>query len=405
MKILVINCGSSSIKFKLFDMDGEGCLASGLIDRVGERRSRTTIDVGGVCATRSEPILDYEHGVRTALELLTTVGSPPALGAAEEVHAVGHRVVHGGESFCESALVDDAVLAAIDRCCELAPLHNPANLAGLRAAMTILADRPHVAVFDTAFFQTMPPAAYMYPLPYEWYTDHQVRRYGFHGTSHRYVAARAAELLEKPTPSLITVHLGNGCSAACIRAGVAIDQTMGLTPLEGLPMGTRCGDIDPAIVFYMLRRGSSLEEVRTALERNSGLLGLSGVSRDLRDIEEAAEQGNFRAQLAIDVFAHRARRYIGAFLTELPHCDAIVFTGGIGENSIAMRRRVLEGLRPMGVSLDPQRNEQRFSQPFCITRPLSRIAAWVIPTNEELMIARDTVQVAAAPVTATQRAN
>ncbi|MEP0847459.1 MAG: acetate kinase [Phycisphaerae bacterium] len=392
MKILVINCGSSSIKFKLFDMARDAQLASGLIERVGERHSRSVVNVNGHSHTSDEPIADYDQGVREILRSLTTIGDPPPLQSTDEVGGVGHRVVHGGETFCESAVVDAEVLAAIEKCCELAPLHNPANLAGLRAAAAALPGCPHVAVFDTAYFQTMPPAAYLYPVPHEWYVERRIRRYGFHGTSHRYVALRAAELLGKPTPNLITLHLGNGCSAACIRAGVAIDQSMGLTPLEGLMMGTRSGDIDPAIIFHLERSGVPLEEIRTTLEKRSGLLGLSGVSRDLRDVERAAEQGSVRARLALDVFAHRARKYIGAFLSELPQCDAIVLTGGIGENSVMMRRMILEGLTVLGVSLDPQRNDRRGPEPFCITRAQSRVSAWVIPTNEELLIARDTAE-------------
>lgn len=395
MKILVIACSSASIRFTLFDMQGEQRLASGLIERLGERRSRAAIDVRGTVLDRHEPIPGHSQGLHMALTLLTSVGHPPALRDTQEIDAVGHHVPHGGEEFCESVLVDEQVLAAIDRCCELAPLHNPASLAGIRAARAALPDRPHVAVFDTAFFQTLPPAAYLYAVPYEWYTAHKVRRFGFHGTSHRFVAGRAAELLGKPTPNLITLHLDNACSAACIRAGVAIDQSAGMTPLEGLSAGTRCGDIDPAIIFHVARRGLTCEQIRHALERQSGLLGLSGVSCDLRDVAQAAEQGSVRARLAIEVFAHRVRKYVGAFLAELSHCDAIIFTGTIGQNSTQVRRMVLEGLAPLGVSLDPQRNERRSPDPFCITRPLSRIAAWVIPTDEELMIARDTARFAA----------
>jgi acetate kinase len=249
-----------------------------------------------------------------------------------------------------------------------------------------------VAVFDTAFFQTMPQAAFHYAVPFEWYSERRVRRYGFHGTSHRYVAMRAAELLGRAAPHLITLHLGNGCSMACIREGKAIDQTMGLTPLEGLVMGTRSGDIDPAIIFFMTRGGMSPQDVHRALEKQSGLLGLSGLSRDLRDVQEAAERGHERAALAIDVFAHRAKKYVGAFLAELGECDAVVFAGGIGENAAFMRARILSGLAPLGIDLDASRNEQRAKEPFRISTDASRTAIWVIPTDEELMIARDTMR-------------
>jgi len=392
MHILVINCGSSSIKYKLYDMARQAELATGLIERIGESESHTTHKVNGQTVERSDRIGDYERGVAQIMELLTTCGSPPPLKDPQDVSGVGHRVVHGGEDFADSVVVDDSVLAAIKRCCELAPLHNPANLAGLQATMHTLPGKPQVAVFDTAFFQTMPPASYHYAVPYEWYEQKKIRRYGFHGTSHKYVAARAAELLGNNKPNLITMHLGNGGSMSCIKGGIAVDQTMGLTPLEGLVMGTRSGDIDPAIIFHMAREGMELADVRTGLEKKSGLLGLSGVSRDMRDVEKAAEEGNERAALALGVFAHRVRKYVGAFLVELGTCDALVFTGGIGENAVDMRARILDGLGPLGIELDARKNDHRSGEPFCITTDSSRTATWVIPTNEELMIARDTTR-------------
>ncbi len=392
MKILVINCGSSSIKYKLYDMAREAELAAGLIERIGEAQSNTTHSVNGKKFERSDRIGDYEAGIGQIMELLTAFGAPPPIKDPTDIRAVGHRVVHGGDDFADSVVVDDKVTAAIERCCELAPLHNPANLAGLQATMKILPGKPQIAVFDTAYFQTMPPAAYLYAVPYEWYTQKRIRRYGFHGTSHKYVAARAAELLGKPEPNLITLHLGNGCSMSCIRGGRAIDQTMGLTPLEGLVMGTRSGDIDPAIIFHVARNGMAIDDVRDALEKKSGLLGISGVSRDLRDVMAAADKGNERAALAIDVFAHRVRKYVGAFLAELGVCDAIVFTGGIGENAIDMRAKILDGFAPLGIELHQGKNNRRSAEPFSIATDLSRTAVWVIPTNEELMIARDTVR-------------
>ncbi len=392
MNILVINCGSSSIKYKLYDMAAGSEVATGLIERIGEGESLTTHSVRGSKSEHPERIADYDQGIRKIMTLLTTAGTPPPLADPQSIDGVGHRVVHGGEDFYESVIVNGDVLASIERCCELAPLHNPANLGGIQATMRILPGKPQVAVFDTAFFQTMPPASYLYAVPYEWYETRRIRRYGFHGTSHRYVAMRAAELLDKPHPNLITMHLGNGCSASCIREGKAVDQSMGLTPLEGLVMGTRSGDFDPAIIFHLAREGMKLDDIRNALEKKSGLLGLSGVSRDLRDVREASRNGNRRAALAIDVFAHRARKCIGAFLAELGACDAIVFTGGIGENAVFMREKILSGLAPLGIELDAARNDRRSGEPFVITRDGSRTSVWVIPTNEELMIARDTVQ-------------
>ncbi len=392
MNVLVINCGSSSIKYKLYDMSNEADRARGLIDRIGETQSLIQHQVNGHRVRLCEPIRDYEQGVRRIIELLISQGNPPPLSGPEDLVGVGHRVVHGGEAFRESVVVDNKVLATIEACCDLAPLHNPANLAGLRAAMKLIPNRPHVAVFDTAFFQTMPPEAYVYAIPYEWYRERGIRRYGFHGTSHRYIAGRAAELLGLPNPDLITLHLGNGCSMSCIKDGKAIDQTMGLTPLEGLVMGTRSGDIDPAIIFQLAQRGESYERIRASLEKQSGLLGISGVSRDLRDIHRAAQEGNERAQLAIDVFAHRAKKYLGAFLAELGRCDAVVFAGGIGENAPWMRAKILEGLDSLGVVLDHRRNASPCEGPLEITADKSPITAYVIPTNEELMIARDTIQ-------------
>ncbi|MCK4660465.1 MAG: acetate kinase [Phycisphaerae bacterium] len=392
MKILVINSGSSSIKYKLYDMARQTECATGLIERMGEAQSHITHQCNGVETRLTEPIPDADRGVARLIELLITVGDPAPLSSPDEVAGVGHRVVHGGEAFSESVIVDDKVLATIEECVSLAPLHNPANLAGLIAAMKILPGKPQAAVFDTAYFQTMPPCAYHYALPQEWYEKYRIRRYGFHGTSHRYVAMRAAELLDKPLPNLITLHLGNGCSMSCIRAGHAVDQTMGLTPLEGLVMGTRSGDIDPAIIFHLIRQGLSVEEVRTGLEKKSGLLGVSGVARDLRDVAEAAQAGNSRAALAIDVFAHRARKYVGAFLAELGACDAVVFTGGIGENAAFMREKIISNLSPLGIELDTSLNGHRNKEPFRISAAASRTAIWVIPTNEELMIARDTAR-------------
>jgi len=392
MKILVINCGSSSIKYRLFDMRDQRELASGLVERIGEAMAEVHHICGALKVQASKPIEDYEAGVRCLLRALTRLGDEPPLKSVDEISGIGHRVAHGGEFFKDATVIDEQVIAAIDDLAELAPLHNPVNLAGIRAAMHNIPDRPHVAVFDTVFFQTMPPEAYIYALPYEWYTQKRIRRYGFHGSSHHYVALTAAELLGNATPNLIILHLGNGCSITSVREGKAVDQSMGLTPLEGLVMGTRSGDIDPAIIFHLIRLGMDLDEIHQAMEKQGGLLGLSGISHDLRDINQAARTGNDRAQLAIDVFAHRARKYIGAFLTGLPHCDAIVFTGGIGEKAAFMREKILSGLEPLGIQLDLKRNRQESDEAFCISTDTSPIACWVIPTNEELMIARDTLR-------------
>jgi len=391
VKILVVNCGSSSLKYRLFDMRDSRELACGTIERIGEPVSNISHESAGVKTEFAERISDYEAGVRCLLRLLTDAGAgEPPLRNVEEIEGVGHRVVHGGEEFYDSAIIDDRVLDAIEDCCQLAPLHNPANLAGIRAAMRAIPGRPHVAVFDTAFFQTMPPAAYVYALPYEWYKEKRIRRYGFHGTSHRYVALKAAELLGKPYPNLVTMHLGNGCSCTSIKAGKAIDQSMGLTPLEGLVMGTRSGDFDPAIIFHMMSLGMDVASIQKAVQNQGGLLGISGVSRDLRDVYRAAQEGTPRAALAIDVFAHLARKYLGAFFFELGHCDAIVFTAGIGQYAAFMREKILDGLGPIGIELDLDRNEQKPNGPLLISKDTSKVQIWVIPTNEELMIARDT---------------
>ena len=391
MKILVINCGSSSLKYQLFDMgEKQRVLAKGLIERIGAEQAIINHEGNGKAEKLTEAVRDHRIGVRRMLELLGSAGTPPPLPDPQGLAGVGHRVVHGGEKIADAVVVDDEVLACVEQCCELAPLHNPANLAGLRAMIDLLPGKPQVAVFDTAFLQTMEPTAYIYGLPYEWYQERRIRRYGFHGTSHRFVTQQAAELLGRDNPNLITLHLGNGATATAVRQGKAIDQSMGFTPLEGLVMGTRCGDIDPAIIFYMAHHGMPLEEVKKHLEKKSGLLGVSGVSNDLRDVEEAAEKGDTRAELALNVYAHRVRRYIGAFLVELDPCHAIVFTAGIGENSASMRARILADTAHLGIELDLECNNRRSSEPRCISTASSKVAVWIIPTNEELMIARHT---------------
>jgi len=389
MKVLVINCGSSSIKYRLFDMHDESELAQGAIDRIGNSQAEIHHTARDMKVTVTESVPDYEAGVRCILRLLEA-GEHPIINNAAEIDGVGHRVVHGGEEYYESVPIDSDVLKHINSYAQLAPLHNPANLAGIEAAMHEIPNRPHVAVFDTAFFQTLPKYAYVYALPYEWYTNKHIRRYGFHGTSHRYVSLVAAELLGKSEPNLITLHLGNGSSITCVRNGKAIDHSMGMTPLAGLVMGTRCGDVDPAIIFHLSRLGMDLEDIHEAMENHSGMLGISGLSSDMRDLYQAAREGNERAQLALDVFAYHARKYIGAYLAELGTCDAVIFTGGIGENAPFMRKMILQNLVPLGIEPDLERNNQTPDRPLRISTGTSSTEIWAIPTNEELMIARDT---------------
>ena len=390
-KVLVINCGSSSIKYRLIDMADEKELASGLMERIGQPPAVVKHKTATWKHEGNEDIRDYDTGISRIVQLLADPHAPVLKGASELL-GVGHRVVHGGEAFQDSTIVDDGVCKGIEETIPLAPLHNPANLAGIQAAQRAFPAIPQVAVFDTAFFQTLPPQAYLYAVPYDWYEQWRIRRYGFHGTSHRYVSGRAAQILSKPQANLITLHLGNGCSMACIKNGKAIDTTMGLTPLEGLVMGSRSGDIDPAIVFHLAERGLlNYQQIRDALEKKSGLIGISGVSRDMRDIGSAAAAGNERAALAIRVFAHRARKYVGAFLAELGRCDGIVFTGGIGENDTGMRQMILEGLEPLGISLDMAVNRTAHGETR-ISSADSKVAVLVVPTNEELMIARDTLR-------------
>jgi acetate kinase len=398
MKILVINCGSSSIKYRLFVIDESGHnaeLAKGLLERVGTNEAQVTHQNDSKKFAYVKPIGDYNKGIAEIAEHLRAHHL-----ISDDLSGVGHRVVHGAEEFTESVVINQAVLEQIDRCCQLAPLHNPANLAGIKACQEIFPNIPEIAVFDTAFHQTLTPEAFLYALPYEWYEKYRVRRYGFHGTSHRYVAERAAEFLHKPLDkcNFITMHLGNGCSMAAIRQGKVIDTSMGLTPLEGLVMGSRCGDIDTAIVFHMLSAGGlTVDQVRDSLEKKSGLVGISGVSRDLRDVCEAADKGNERAKLAMQIFARRVRKYIGAYMVEIGRCDALILTGGIGENAWQMREMILSDLDHLNITFDREKNRNLHltSAGAAIDTRQSGIAALVIPTNEELAIAHDTCKLVA----------
>jgi len=392
MKILVVNCGSSSIKYQLLEMATEEVLAQGLLERVGLPEGILTHKQGKEQKQVRRAVRNHEAGMQLIVETLTSGPDSPIRNVAE-ISAVGHRVVHGGEDFVQSVLVTDPVIRVIERNQDLAPLHNPPNLTGLRAAMKLLPGVPNVAVFDTAFHQTVPEHAYTYALPHEFYTKHRIRRYGFHGTSHRYVALQAAKLLGKPPQkaNLITVHLGNGCSMTAVREGKSVDTSMGMTPLEGLVMGTRSGDIDPAIPFFLASKlGVDLTAIDGTLNKKSGLLGVSGVSSDMREIIAAADQGNARATLALRIFAYRVKKYIGAYAAALGQLDAVVFTGGIGENCVPVRAMSCENLGTLGIEIDQEKNRSVAGTDADISTASSRVRVLVVRTNEELMIARDT---------------
>ena len=398
MKILVINCGSSSLKYQLIDMETEDVMAKGLVERIGIEGSRIKHEtIGKEKKTIETPMQDHKRALELVMESLTNE-EYGAIKSLDEIDAVGHRVVHGGEDFAKSVIIDDKVLKGIEDNVEIAPLHNPPNIMGIKACQRLLPDVKQVAVFDTAFHQTMPEESYIYALPYEYYEKYKIRRFGFHGTSHKYITNKAAEMLEKDVyeVNLITCHLGNGSSICAVENGKSIDTSMGFTPLEGLAMGTRCGDLDPAILpFIMDKENLSTEEINTLINKKSGVLGISGVSSDFRDIEEARDQGNKRAKLALDIFEKRVRGYIGSYMTELDHVDAIVFTAGVGENSVEMRESIVAGLKSLGIKLDTERNNVR-GEDRLISSDDSSIKVFVIPTNEELMIARDTKELVEA---------
>ena len=386
--ILVLNCGSSSVKFTLFDIGLENEVADGSVERIGESESVLKFSWGTDSIAELVKAADHTEALMGIRDILLD----PERGSSGTVVAVGHRVVHGGEAFFQSTLITPEVEKTIEEFFSLAPLHNPPNLDGIKAAEQFFPDVPHVAVFDTAFHQSMSEHAYLYALPYVLYAEEHIRKYGFHGTSHRYVSGRAAEILGREEGFTgVTCHLGNGCSLTAVKDGRSVDTSMGLTPLEGMVMGTRSGDIDPAIIFHLAEsRGMELAEINQLLQRKSGLLGVSGVSNDLREIMEAAAAGDHRAELAIDIYAYRVRKYIGSYLAALGGADAIVFTGGVGENGIDMRRRILQGLDRLGMVFDAERNEACQGREGDISAPNSPIKLLVIPTNEELLIARDT---------------
>ncbi len=387
-KIIAINAGSSSLKFQLFEMPSEEVITKGLIERIGLNDSVFTITVNGEKVQEVQDIPNHDIAVSLLLDKLTSTGIIKSL---DEINGVGHRVVHGGELFADSAAITDEVLEQIEALSELAPLHNPANVTGIKAFQHVLPDVPAVAVFDTAFHQTMPESSYLYSLPYEYYEKYGIRKYGFHGTSHKYVSERAAAMLGRPKEQLrlISCHLGNGASIAAIEYGKSIDTSMGFTPLAGVTMGTRSGNIDPALIPYIMEKtGKTAEEVLDILNKKSGMLGVSGFSSDLRDIIDAANEGNERAQLALDVFADRIHKYIGSYAARMYGVDGIIFTAGIGENSDVIREKIMEGLEFMGVYFDPALNQTRGEEAF-INYPHSPVKVMVIPTNEEVMIARD----------------
>ncbi|MFQ5935033.1 MAG: acetate kinase [Acidiferrobacterales bacterium] len=409
MNVLVLNCGSSSVKFQiiatdrdLIERDADLRLASGVVERIGGHALVTLQAQGSRPVKKDEPLRDHQAAVDLVLKwIISSDAGIEGIRTISDLHAVGHRVVHGGEHFNASVKIDDDVIEGIEQYMELAPLHNPANLKGIRAAQDILGNGiPQVAVFDTAFHTTMPEVSFLYGIPYHLYRRLKIRRYGFHGTSHRYVAYRyrKIERIERNDVNIITLHLGNGCSACAVKNGDSYDTSMGFTPLEGLVMGTRCGDIDPAIVEYLAHKeGMTLYDIETMLNKQSGLLGLSGLTADMRDLlAEESEHQDRRAGLAIDVFCQRVRKVIGAYFVAMGQANAIIFTGGIGENAPSIRKRVCDGLACLGVELDDEKNTQLYSERSGqIAQETSRLKVYVIPTNEELLIARDTFSVVA----------
>ncbi|AKS39236.1 acetate kinase [Anoxybacillus gonensis] len=392
-KVIAINAGSSSLKFQLFNMPSEEVLTKGVVERIGFEDAIFNITVNGEKIKEVTSIPDHAVAVKMLLDKLIELG---IIQSFDEIEGIGHRVVHGGEKFSDSVLITDETLKEIEDLSDLAPLHNPANVVGIKAFREVLPNVPAVAVFDTAFHQTMPEQSFLYSLPYEYYEKFGIRKYGFHGTSHKYVTQRAAELLGRPIEQLrlISCHLGNGASIAAVEGGKSIDTSMGFTPLAGVAMGTRSGNIDPALIPYIMQKtGKTAEEVIDILNKKSGMLGLTGFSSDLRDIEEAAAKGDQRAELALEVFAGRIHKYIGSYAARMCGVDAIIFTAGIGENSDVVRAKVLRGLEFMGVYWDPALNKVRGKEAF-ISYPHSPVKVLVIPTNEEVMIARDVMRLA-----------
>lgn len=393
MKILVLNCGSSSLKYQLIEMDGEKVMAKGLVERIGIEGSRIKHTKTGMDAvTREAPFPTHTAAIKYVLDILVD----PEYGVLkdlDELYATGHRIVHGGEKFTKSVLVTPDVLKGIEEVIPLAPLHNPANLQGLKAVMEVLPGKPNVVVFDTAFHQTMPPKAYIYGIPYEHYEKNRVRRYGFHGTSHGYVARRAAEILGRDIKDLkiVTCHLGNGSSITAVKDGMSVGTSFGYGTAEGVLMGTRCGDIDPSVMIYLMEQLGTPQKVSDEVHKKGGLLGVSGISSDLRDIEEAAEKGCERAQLALDILVDGVKKYIAGFAAKMGGVDVVVFTAGIGENGISFRKAVCDNMEFMGIKIDAKKNDCRGKETI-ISAPDSKVTVMVVPTDEEMVIARDTLK-------------
>ena len=391
MKILVLNCGSSSLKFQLIDMENEERLVKGNFERIGGMKTTLKLNIRGEKSEILRIARDYDEAISFVLEVLQKPENN-LINSIDEIEAVGHRIVHGGELFGESVFITDEVIHEIEKCIDLAPLHNPAGLAGIRAAQKAMPGKPMVAVFDTAFHQTMPAKAYIYQIPYRYYTSYKIRKYGFHGTSHRYVANRVAELLNRNIEDLkvITCHIGQGSSICAINGGKSVDTSMGLTPLAGIPMATRSGDIDPAIIPYIMKKENlQPEDIEEMLNKQSGAWGVSGVSSDYRDVEDGYDMKDPRSVLALDSQAYKIAQYIGQYYITLGGLDALVFTGGVGENGLETRQRICEYLKVLGIILDSEANNMKGKEK-CISTADSKIPVFVIPTNEELMIARDT---------------
>ncbi|MDF2883371.1 MAG: acetate kinase [Clostridiaceae bacterium] len=394
MKVLVINCGSSSLKYQLIDMENENALAQGLVERIGMDGSILTQKAKGEKYIIQQPMKDHKDAIKLVLDALVDK-EHGVISDMSEIGAVGHRVVHGGEKYDNSVLIDNEVMKALEDCIKLAPLHNPPNIIGIEACKQLMPNTPMVAVFDTAFHQTIPEYAYIYPLPYELYKNNGVRKYGFHGTSHRFVSNAAAKMMGKNIENLkiITCHLGNGASLCAVDGGKSVETSMGFTPLEGIAMGTRSGSIDPAIITFLMEElDMDINQVNNLLNKKSGVLGISGISSDFRDIEAAVEQGNSRAKLALDVFYYKVRKFIGSYAAAMGGVDCIVFTAGLGENSYECREESCKGLEFLGVKIDTEKNKCRGIAKE-ISSDDSKVKVFVIPTNEELMIAKDTMEI------------
>ena len=392
MKIIVLNCGSSSLKFQLIDMENEEVLCKGNFERIGGMKTTLKLNIRGEKSEELRIARDYDEAINYVLKVLQDPNNN-LISSIDEIDAIGHRVVHGGEKFDKSVFITDDVIKEIEACIDLAPLHNPAAIAGIKAAQKVFGDKPMVAVFDTAFHQSMPPKAYIYQIPYRYYTSYKIRKYGFHGTSHRYVAHRVSELMNRDITNMkiITCHIGQGSSITAIYGGKSVDTSMGLTPLAGIPMATRCGDIDPAIIPYIMKKENMQpEDVEEILNKQSGAWGISGVSSDYKDIEDGYDMNDYRSKLALDSQAYKIAQFIGQYFITLGGLDALVFTGGVGENGIETRQRICEYLKAIGVEVDSEANNTRGKETK-ISSEQSKVDVWVIPTDEELMIARDTM--------------